>query len=358
MRLGGQEDRPPGQMDGGAHRRRSSPTRTAAITSPTPNSRSTPTARSSASGSHTIANLGAYPVDLLVVGADLSLRAAAVGAVRHPRDLLPRSTRSTPTPRRSTPVAARAARRRPSSSSASWRRPRARPGAIRPSSAGRTSSPRSRIRRRSFLAYDVGDYAEGARQGARARRLQGRRRAQGGLGRQGQAARRRLLRLHRGLRPRALAGRRLARRRRRPLGVGRSARQPDRHRRGADRLAQPRPGPRDDLRPARLRPSRHPDRERLDRPWRHRQGAVRHGHLRLALRRGRHVGDLQGARQDRGQGEEGGRRTCSRPPTTTSSSRTASSRSRAPTSRSTSVSVALNAYIAAQVQRPGSSSPA
>ena len=44
-----------------------------------------------------------------------------------------------------------------------------------------------------------------ARQGAGARRLQGRRRAQGGLGRQGQAARRRLLRLHRGLRPCALA---------------------------------------------------------------------------------------------------------------------------------------------------------
>ena len=44
--------------------------------------------------------------------------------------------------------------------------------------------------------------------------------------------------------------------------------------------------------------------ERRDRPRRHRQGAVRHGHLRLALRRGRHVGDRQGARQDRGQGQE------------------------------------------------------
>ena len=46
--------------------------------------------------------------------------------------------------------------------------------------------------------------------------------------------------------------RRLARRRRRPLGIGRSARQPDRHHRGADRLAQPRPGSRDNVRPARL----------------------------------------------------------------------------------------------------------
>ena len=60
-------------------------------------------------------------------------------------------------------------------------------------------------------------------------------------------------------------------------------------------------------------PSRSSSRERLgipienvcDRARRHRQGAVRHGHLRLALRRGRHVGDRQGARQGRGQGQEG-----------------------------------------------------
>ena len=62
-----------------------------------------------------------------------------------------------------------------------------------------------------ILAYDVGDYAQGARQGAGARGLQGRRSAQGGLRRQGQAARRRLLRLYRGLRPRAVAGGGLAR---------------------------------------------------------------------------------------------------------------------------------------------------
>ena len=77
--------------------------------------------------------------------------------------------------------------------------------------------------------------------------------AQGGVGRQGQAARRRLLRLYRGLRHRAVGGGRLARRGRRPVGIGRGAGQPDRHRRGPDRLAQPRPGPRDDLRAARLR---------------------------------------------------------------------------------------------------------
>ena len=42
----------------------------------------------------------------------------------------------------------------------------------------------------------------------------------------------------------------------------------------------------------------------LDRAWRHRQGAVRHGHLRLALGRGRHVGDRQGDGEGRGQGQE------------------------------------------------------
>jgi carbon-monoxide dehydrogenase large subunit len=72
----------------------------------------------------------------------------------------------------------------------------------------------------------------------------------------------------------------------RPVGIGRGAGEPGRHRRGADRRPQPRPGPRDDIRPARRRPLRHPDRERVDRAWRHRQGAVRHGHLWLALGRG------------------------------------------------------------------------
>ena len=66
---------------------------------------------------------------------------------------------------------------------------------------------RSRIRRRSIMTYDAGDYRRRARQGAGARRLQGRRRAQGGLGGEGQAARHRLFRLYRGLRHRAVARR-------------------------------------------------------------------------------------------------------------------------------------------------------
>ena len=63
-----------------------------------------------------------------------------------------------------------------------------------------------------------------------------------------------------------------------------------------------------------------------DRPWRHRQGAVRHGHLRLALGRRRPHRDPEGDGEGRGQGQED-RSACSwKPPKATSSSRTASSR--------------------------------
>ncbi len=51
---------------------------------------------------------------------------------------------------------------------------------------------------------------------------------------------------------RAQPGGRLARRRRRPVGIGRSARQPDRFGRGPDRQPLARPGARDDIRPARF----------------------------------------------------------------------------------------------------------
>ena len=51
-------------------------------------------------------------VAVLLGGADLSLCDAAVGPVRHPGDLCRGDRRSTPTPRRSTPIAARAGPRR------------------------------------------------------------------------------------------------------------------------------------------------------------------------------------------------------------------------------------------------------
>ena len=132
------------------------------------------------------------------------------------------------------------------------------------------------------------------------------------------------------------AGGRLARRRRRPVGVGRGARQSDRLGGGADRLAQPRPGPRDHVRPARLAAARHPHRAGHGRARRHRQGAVRHGHLRLALRRRRHVGDLLRHRQGDREGQEGGGLRAGGAARTPSTSRTASSPARPPTRRSPS----------------------
>ena len=157
-----------------------------------------------------------------------------------------------------------------------------------------------------IMTYDAGDYAAcldkaleladykglGARKAASAKA--GKKR---GLG---------LLGLHRGLRHRAERGRRLAGCGRGPVGVGGGARQPDGLGGGADRLAQPRPGPRDHLRPAHLAAARHPHRAGHGGARRHRQGAVRHGHLRLALRRGRHVRDLLRHRQGDREGQEGG----------------------------------------------------
>jgi len=69
--------------------------------------------------------------------------------------------------------------------------------------------------------------------------------------------------------------------------VRRSTRQSGRHDRDPDGIAQPRPGPRNDVCATDRGASRRADQPGTDRPRRHRQGAVRHGHLRLALARGR-----------------------------------------------------------------------
>src|SRR5262249_13510047 len=88
----------------------------------------------------------------------------------------------------------------------------------------------------------------------------------------------------------------------RPARCGGSARQSHRLGRNSHRLSPARPGPRDHLRAGRIRTAGHPARQRQRRARRYRQGAIRHGHLWLALGRGRHLRDREGARQDRGQG--------------------------------------------------------
>ena len=101
------------------------------------------------------------------------------------------------------------------------------------------------------------------------------------------------------------ARRRRARRGRRPLRGGQGARAPHRHRctvfTGTHSHGQGHETTFAQLVAEQLGV---PDRERRDRPRRHRPDPVRHGHLRLALARGRRLGDRQGDRQDRRQGQE------------------------------------------------------
>ena len=159
LRLGGQEDRPSGQVDRRPHRGLPRPTRTAATTSPTPNWRSTPTARSPGLRVHTIANLGAYLSTFASSRADLSLRAAAVGPVRHPGHLR-RGRRGLHQHR----AGRRLSRRRPSGGDLRGRAPRRNRGArdwaaIPPSSAAQNFITPFPHQTPVIMAYDAGNYA-------------------------------------------------------------------------------------------------------------------------------------------------------------------------------------------------------
>ena len=100
------------------------------------------------------------------------------------------------------------------------------------------------------LMYDTGDYEASLDKALKLADYKGFAEPARRLGGQGQAARRRLLLLHRGLRHRALGGGRLARLRRRPVGERQDPLHPHRRRPGVHRHPQPRPGSRDHLRPA------------------------------------------------------------------------------------------------------------
>ena len=191
----------------------------------------------------TLANMGAYLSTFALVGADLSLRDAAVRPIRHSGDL-----RGSGRGLHQHGARRRLPGRRSAGGDLSWssawsRRRRANSGSTGRDPAAATSStqfphqtPVHHDLRRRRLRGDAG-------QGARARRLRGLRRRVAAIRPERQAAGPRLLRLHRGLRPRALEGGRLARRRRGPVGIGGGARQSDRHGGGAHRFPQPRPGP-------------------------------------------------------------------------------------------------------------------
>ena len=118
------------------------------------------------------------------------------------------------------------------------------------------------IRRRNFirtfpyqtpvaLIYDTGNYDATLDEAMKMADVAGFPGAQGRSGEARQAARHRLRVVHRGLRHRAVEHRRRARRARGAVRGGRGARASDRQRDGVHRLAQPRPGARDDVRAGR-----------------------------------------------------------------------------------------------------------
>ena len=131
------------------------------------------------------------------------------------------------------------------------------------------------LRRRNFIAkdaypyqtpvalhYDSGDYFTTLDMALKAADYAGFEKRRAGSRQARQAARHRHRHLYRGVRHRALGGRRRARRPRRALrDRPRSASIRPAASRVFTGIAQPRPGPRDDLRPARLRPARHRHRE-------------------------------------------------------------------------------------------------
>ena len=124
--LGGEEDQPAGQVDRGAHRGVSRRRARPRSRHPRRDWRSTQAARSWHARAHDRQSRRLH-VDLLVVDADHLYAPLLSGQYDIPA-IYARSTRSTPTPRRSTPIAARGGRKRPTSSSAWSRSRRARPG--------------------------------------------------------------------------------------------------------------------------------------------------------------------------------------------------------------------------------------
>ena len=236
---------------------------------------------------------------------------------------LRRRGRASPTPCRSTSIAASAAW----SASTPWSgwssAPRARPGATRRPSAAPTWCGRSRIERRPAPSTTPATTSRGSTRRSSAPTSPAFQRAAPRLARRGQL---------------------------RGIGVGPYVEGtggvpqeyaevrvlPTGDRRGADGQPLAGPGPRDRLRPGGRRAARRAVRVGAHRHGRHRPGGEGRRHVRLALdgaggQRGRRsVGRVVAAGQARW------RRTCSRRPPPTSSIATARSASSAPTGRSAS----------------------
>ncbi len=306
--LGGEEGWPAGEVDGRAHRRASSPTPTAATTSPMPSWRWTPTAtswRSRSTPRPTSAptcrpSRSCVPTYLY---ATLLAGQYKTPAIYCEVEALYTNTAPVDAYRGAGRPEASYPDRDAGRSGGAGDRPRS--GRVAPAELHppRTPSP---TRRRWRLMYDTGDYEATPRQGARARRLRGLRGAQGRRPKPtASSARHRLLLLHRGLRHRTLGGGRLARRRRR--ACGRAPRSASAHTGKVQVLTGTHShGQGHETTFAQLVADKLgvPFEDVEVHPRRHREDAGRHGHLRLALARGRRLGDRQGLRQDHRQGQE------------------------------------------------------
>ena len=205
-----------------------------------------------------------------------------------------------------------------------------------------TGIAQDEIRRRNFirkfpyatpvaLTYDIGNYDATLDDAMKVADVAGFPGAQGGSGQARHAARTGLRVVHRGLRTRAVERRGRAGRACRPVRGGAGARQSDRQRDGVHGLAQPRPGPRDDVCADRRGPPRHRHRQRRGRARRHRPHS-RSAWARTARARCRSAAPRSSRRWTRSSPRaRRSPRTCSRPRKPTSSSRTASSPWPAPT---------------------------
>jgi CO/xanthine dehydrogenase Mo-binding subunit len=277
----------------------------------------------------TIANLGAY-MSLFSSSVPTYLYATLLSGQYNIPASTPMCARSTPTPCRWTPIAAPAVPKRPIWWSGLSKRRRANSG-ISPAELRRKNFIREFPHQTPvIMCYDAGDFEaslDAAMKavdyaGFEARKAEAEKRGKlAGIGMSCyiEAC---------GIAPSAGGG--FARRRRRALGIGRSAGQCGRHGRGSDRLAQPRPGPRNHLCTAGCRPLRRgidsvsivmatPTRCRW--AW----APTARAPARSACRRWSRRSTRSRSRPRNSP------RTCWKPMKATSSSRMASSRSQAPT---------------------------
>ena len=248
---------------------------------------------------------GRLPLDVRAAHPDLPLRAAPLGRVQDPRDLL----RGDRVPHQHD-AGRRVSGRGPSRGDVSAR------ADVRPDREGHRRGRRGvpAEEPRAGLGVPVPDAGRvpvrqrelraGPRPGAPDDRLPEVPRRPGSRAETGPLPGDRVRHVHRGLRAGALRGGGRARRPGRPLGERSGSRHPDREDHGLHGLALPRPGARDLLRPAGGRRAAGALRGRRDRPRRHRGRSLRHGHLRQPLGRRGRLRHLQRGREDQGEGQE------------------------------------------------------